>query len=724
MKYYIPTTSLNIDTILSTESISPQVFYAKRKFKPNLFERLFSNEYDNVILLFSRIPSFELNGIETEQYPIVLEIEDNQQLQDSQKVVSCDDFSIFSCNHTIYLTPWNTHIIVFDKRAYKHSQIVIESSRNCKIGSKFIWKLAEDSLPLDKMFNKIDILFGLAEKNDEMPINIVKGALWGHIIGLSRYKTPNAAKLLKLANEMRNITSNAISNNGVCKPIFYERLSILNEEYSRIADNKAYEHWSKECSSEEISILKKFHVIKEALLKFFKFHNYSISPNLPIAQSGRSEWIAYREKLSSYTQSFIQKESNFNLESINFDSFEFNNTIFSIKGYDLANEVLKKIHSGDITKELLRVNKPAAMKIILSAISSILRNGFGDEEWAKVPKERKYINALGKNIIDLEPFDINSINNYELISIAAYILKGEDYDALIRYLEDNGIGNYDIVFTLWGATEGYASIHKVLVSQYITPNILNMINAFVGIDSNGEFFPLQKPLDSGISIKQRDNTFIINSCEKEVNNSIQSDDKTQIVTPFIPSKGTANSEFDVFMGNLCTECKSASKDESIYKEHFYRYGLSTHMLEAIKNDKRLQKGKGAPKGVIKCIDKMLKTQKQKKSKERTNENPSLFNELREMRFQDVACFDDAKSYINEAIPMTIRYNLLENLKYIIKEYTGNGKYANTGEDPVKHYSHLCFSPSNRWNRIEDNSENRKYVEQICEILSGKRKDKY
>ena len=51
MKYYIPTTTLNVDNILSTESISPQTFYAKRKFKPNYFERIPCIGYDNVILL-------------------------------------------------------------------------------------------------------------------------------------------------------------------------------------------------------------------------------------------------------------------------------------------------------------------------------------------------------------------------------------------------------------------------------------------------------------------------------------------------------------------------------------------------------------------------------------------------------------------------------------------------------------------------------------------------
>ena len=103
MKYYIPTTTLNIDNILSTESISPQAYYAKRKFKPNYFERIPFLVHNDVILLFSKVPSFSLTRDEIEQYPIVLEFEDDQQIHDCEIVCSCEDFSVYSCNHTIYL---------------------------------------------------------------------------------------------------------------------------------------------------------------------------------------------------------------------------------------------------------------------------------------------------------------------------------------------------------------------------------------------------------------------------------------------------------------------------------------------------------------------------------------------------------------------------------------------------------------------------------------------
>lgn len=623
MKYYIPTTTLNVDNILSTESISPQASYAKRKFKPNYFERIPCIGYDNVILLFSEVPSYGLNEDEIEQYPIVIEFEDDQQMQDCALVFSSEDFSIYSCSHTIYLTPWNTHILVFDNNAYEHSKIIIESSRNCKIGSKFVWKNVDRSLPLEKMLSKIENVIASSKECDDALINIAKGTLWGHIVGLSRSKTPDAAKLLRIANEMRNIASSTISNGGVCKSVFYERLTSLNEEYIKIADSRAYEHWATECSLEETSILKKFNVLKEAILKFFRFNNYSISPELPSAQSDKNRWLSYRDELSSHTTAYVQSRSNFNLESIDFNLFESDNHVITIKGHDLTNEVLRLIFSGKINKELLRVDKVSAMKMILSDISLILRKKYGEESWDLIPEERKYINALGKNIIDIEPFDVNSINNNELISIAAYILKGEDFDSLVRYLEDNGIYDYDIALTLWGATEGYASIHKGLVTQFITPKVLNKINSFVGINSNGDYFPLQKSLISSVSYQ---------------------------------STKDYDEDFDVFMEAISKNCKGAKKDIDIYKELYKEYGISQLLLDAVKNDNRLNKGK-VQSTVVKNIEKLLipSSRPPKKKKQKKNINPSsLFPEMES---------NDTKASKSTIIPLlqpTLRSILTDN----------------------------------------------------------------
>lgn len=689
MKYYIPTTNLNIDNLLSTESISPYAYYAERKFKPNYFEKILPSLCDSVLLLFSKIPSFELDDKEVEQYPIVLEIEDEQQLNDTNIVASCDEFTIYSCNHTIYLTPWNTHFLTFSIRGYEHSKIIIESSRNCKIGSKYIWKNVDNSFPLEIMLSKINIVTNVARISNDMQINVAKGALWGYIIGLSKSITPDAANLVKIANNMRNIVSSAISNSGICKPNFYERLLTLNEDYSKIADHKANEHWTKECSSKEISILEKFHVLKEAIIKFFRANNYSITPELPPAHCDKSEWMSYREHLSLYTQSYMRKASLFNLDTIDLDLLVFDGNDIKIKELDLINDVLRLICSGYIDKEMLRVNRIETMKIILSSVSTILSERYGKEKWAAIPDERRYINSLGKNIIDFQPFDINSINNDELIAIAAFILKGEDYDSLIRYLEDNGISNYRLVLTLWGALEGYASIHKNLVFQFVTPRTLNLINAFVGIKSSGELFPLQKQLSYS-----------------NINNGIIRSE-TNCNTKEFPDINTK-------LGNIKVGKKSLSKELIIKVSSIY------YECNSCPNDifyKKLSSVRGIGKSAINAIKESL-----------GYVDTSFFSEdnsveTKESSEKSIIMDNEAKKYIlnSPVLPDEIRIIITEIFEEFQVNYQSgyyyehSNKYPRNNYNVIDHFIKWCLSTKNN-KSIVRSQENSKIMDELKKYL--------
>ena len=82
MKYYIITSSLNVDNILSSESISPLSFYAKRDFGYKTFQKIDQLNILNSVVLFSQIPYFEIHDAERENYPMIIELNDDNQLGD------------------------------------------------------------------------------------------------------------------------------------------------------------------------------------------------------------------------------------------------------------------------------------------------------------------------------------------------------------------------------------------------------------------------------------------------------------------------------------------------------------------------------------------------------------------------------------------------------------------------------------------------------------------
>ena len=237
-------------------------------------------------------------------------------------------------------------------------------------------------------------------------------------------------------------------------------------QYRQVAYRDANSHWNKECTEEEKSVLEKFHVLKEAIAKFLKSNNYLSVPDVPPNNCGKDFWISYREKLAEYTESFIAKESV--SSKINLYPISFVDRVLSISGCRIINYLLISILEGAINKETLRINRMDVVKPVLLKLSSIYKAEKGEDYW-KDSVERTYINSLYTNIQDFEPFDINSIDDLELKSVAAFLLKGEDYEALTRYLQDNNFSDYSLVLTLWGASEGYASLHKGLVVQMITP---------------------------------------------------------------------------------------------------------------------------------------------------------------------------------------------------------------------------------------------------------------
>ena len=74
-KLYLPTSSLNFNNIMSSESISPFSFYSHRKFGYERLYKVEANDLNNTILLYDKYPIFAVDNTKLENYPIVFEID-------------------------------------------------------------------------------------------------------------------------------------------------------------------------------------------------------------------------------------------------------------------------------------------------------------------------------------------------------------------------------------------------------------------------------------------------------------------------------------------------------------------------------------------------------------------------------------------------------------------------------------------------------------------------
>ena len=111
MKYYIPTSNLNLDNILQSECILPISHYAQRCSGYKNFEQIEESRSTAGIVLFNHPVVFSINDPGRYNYPILIEFEDDYQAQDFVK--SEVQEGVFFSNHRINLTPLNCRIYFF-----------------------------------------------------------------------------------------------------------------------------------------------------------------------------------------------------------------------------------------------------------------------------------------------------------------------------------------------------------------------------------------------------------------------------------------------------------------------------------------------------------------------------------------------------------------------------------------------------------------------------------
>lgn len=110
------------------------------------------------------------------------------------------------------------------------------------------------------------------------------------------------------------------------------------------------------------------------------------------------------------------------------------------------------------------------------------------------------MNDLRQNIKSFTPLDVTKQDNPILKALAAFILKGEDFDAIVQFCEDNSYSDYSYSLALWGATIGYVKIPKPIVASIANlPSFGEHYRAICTLlyntDVKGEWPFMQQPVE-------------------------------------------------------------------------------------------------------------------------------------------------------------------------------------------------------------------------------------
>lgn len=488
MKLYIPTSSLNIDNILSSESIAPYSLYKHRKFGYQTFVKIEDIPFDNGILLFSSIPNFSINDRTRDNFPLIIELEDDAQFQDITPIATIGECDIYFWKQSIHISPTNTKILFFTQKAKSLSLQNCLDSKMCKLVDFYKFDICAPSrLMLSEIRSAIKVIDDSPNKDiiDENLHDRAKGFVFGYYMGAGTSVSEVSAKLARIQKRIYDIVASITNSQERRNILLEDELKNLDKEYESLdpTSMSAKAEWEQFVSGFGLNVasvnafLGELHLETKAKTDFCNKQGivfrktYSQCLNLAsynIELQKHVEALLRADRQKSLDKTEIKKELDINPD------YELSLVSGTDETSSLFNSILIKIIWENLIPNFdeLRINRFSIATEITKIVKDILiAKG---KEWDN-SSEQLYFYHLRQNIQDFTPFNLNEIGDIVLQSLVAIILKGEDFEALISYLESNNISDFRYSLAMWGALQGYIRIPRSIFSEYIKKESLQTL---------------------------------------------------------------------------------------------------------------------------------------------------------------------------------------------------------------------------------------------------------
>lgn len=211
MKYYIPTSTLNISNILSSGSISPYSFYVKRQFGIKSFEPIKECErFKDQIVLFRKYPLFSIVS-DKESYPVCIEIDIPDDL-----VVQSNIPDVYYTSKTIYISPSNVSFVFESEEFMNKSLFWIDISDEAKFFDQYKDKFILNE-GINETFNLTSSTLNdlIVEQSSDIEnevmkdwkIDKIRGSLCGIFIGANGFEHLDGIGIGYRRNKIKELIS-------------------------------------------------------------------------------------------------------------------------------------------------------------------------------------------------------------------------------------------------------------------------------------------------------------------------------------------------------------------------------------------------------------------------------------------------------------------------------------------------------------------------------------
>ncbi len=551
-KLYIPISSLNFNSIFSSENISPQIFYGKRCFGYKRNTQVAFQPLENAILLFNKLFHFKINNSDFEEYPIFIGVSEEFINSAIRSKVSNEQIEISIVDSTIYFDT-NNFVFIFPNASIQQTIISKSlSSFETKTVSKYLRcfktldeykdEIIELSLPEIKCDSdyKPEIL------KDES-FDSLKGLFYclilGHFFSKPKHLLEIELTITKIQNDFGGFKSDIelsgsktdFSYSKDWKKSKYSTTDFSNEKYKSLLEQievltariiETFGKKSKEALIKEFisylnldfELLKPFYSIKgmedfvfkkaqqqtpapeylaKGLLDIVKSYYYN-STNSYQKEKLDNEFKDQLGELSSILQNIFQpnideqKIELLKTFAIQLDRFDFYN-FFATQKISEEDFKLYQIICEVLFKNRKRHKGETEIEIKNEILKQI--GGTINQEFGKKSEESEYLRNF-YNLLNNKKhnFNIQDTKHNTLQAIVALLINIDSAERLEEFIIEQNLKHRFISLSFFGLYVGFAGLGKTLTNKiFDTKNyaLLNSIDSVL-LKRNLETIPETK----------------------------------------------------------------------------------------------------------------------------------------------------------------------------------------------------------------------------------------
>ena len=454
-KLYMPTSTLNFNNILSSESISPKAFYAQREFGYSRWTKIPENNIDTVTLLYEKPFRFVRPASDMEDHPMLVEICTDEEFPSIKN-------GIFYTDHTIYLSPWRTKFIFFSEQDRRIVLSISDSSLETKLISAYrSCMLVEENMQISLFQDNNDyphIELNAIEIERDYRLNKMKGLLYGYYIGSLLSVSSETTRKYNILQELQSVFS-VILSSELHELTDYQnmRLNALLAELqktqpvisflrSKLANPQEIEEVINQCV--RLGTIFPDIINKRSIIDALKYpsqeDNFALNWLNKEWNKLKLQTRKERKLLSVSSEEIVVVDCLLGkiINSFVLDSKEnevtkaWVNTIFLSKAYNGKTNLFKKELSDAVTIKAKEV--------------------YG-EQW-EISRNKQALNQMRRYVQGQK--SSFEWNNYLTSSIAAVIAKGDDWNKLLDFMRSKGMSDYRLAFAFYGELNGFANLTR------------------------------------------------------------------------------------------------------------------------------------------------------------------------------------------------------------------------------------------------------------------------